>query len=72
MMDMDMDMDQPSGLPWLDTPVMLHSSRADTCKMTPEQCVYRSGHWRYWYVADQFRSYVLCVCVEDAENYLLR
>ena len=37
-----------SSVPWLDQPVMLHSSRADTCEMTPEQCVYRAGHWRYW------------------------
>lgn len=64
---MDMDMGQSSGLPWLDSPVMLHSSRADTCKMTPEQCAYRSGHWRYWYVADQFHWTI----VEDSENYLL-
>lgn len=41
-----------SGTPWLDQPVMLHSSRADTCKLNPEQCAYRSGHWRYWYEAD--------------------
>lgn len=39
-----------SGLPWLDQPVTLHSSRADTCKLTPEQCAYRRGHWRYWCV----------------------
>ncbi|KAI1084469.1 putative FRE ferric reductase-like transmembrane component [Whalleya microplaca] len=49
MMDhMSMDM----GTPWLDDPVMLHSSRADTCKLTPEQCAYRRGYWRYWYEAD--------------------
>ncbi|KAB2574469.1 Ferric reductase transmembrane component 6 [Lasiodiplodia theobromae] len=48
---MDMDMGG-GGTPWLDTPVMLHSSRADTCKLTPEQCAYRSGFWRYWYKAD--------------------
>ncbi|KAI2611905.1 putative FRE ferric reductase-like transmembrane component [Hypoxylon sp. NC1633] len=40
------------GTPWLDQPVMLHSSRADTCKLSPDQCAYRSGHWRYWYHAD--------------------
>jgi hypothetical protein len=39
-------------LPWLDSPVLIHSSRADTCKLTPDQCEYRSGHWRYWYQAD--------------------
>ncbi|KAI1102758.1 putative FRE ferric reductase-like transmembrane component [Jackrogersella minutella] len=41
-----------TGTPWLDQPVMLHSSRADTCKLTPAQCTYRGGHWRYWYQAD--------------------
>ncbi|KAI2617660.1 putative FRE ferric reductase-like transmembrane component [Hypomontagnella submonticulosa] len=41
-----------TGTPWLDQPVMLHSSRADTCKLTPEQCAYRHGYWRYWYHAD--------------------
>ncbi|OJJ55710.1 hypothetical protein ASPSYDRAFT_158264 [Aspergillus sydowii CBS 593.65] len=64
---MDMDMGQSSGLPWLDSPVMLHSSRADTCKMTPEQCAYRSGHWRYWYKSDLVYAlntvYFLCATV---------
>ncbi|KAI5862495.1 putative FRE ferric reductase-like transmembrane component [Durotheca rogersii] len=45
-------MSMGGGTPWLDQPVMLHSSRADTCKLTPEQCAYRSGYWRYWYQAD--------------------
>ncbi|KAH8897421.1 putative ferric reductase transmembrane component [Thozetella sp. PMI_491] len=40
------------GTPWLDQPVMLHSSRADKCTLTAEQCAYRSGYWRYWYEAD--------------------
>lgn len=39
-----------SSIPWLDQPVLLHSSRADTCTLTPEQCDYRRGFWRYWYV----------------------
>lgn len=39
------------GLPWLDQPVMLHSSRADHCTLTPEQCAYRDAHWRYWYAS---------------------
>ncbi|KAI5917485.1 putative FRE ferric reductase-like transmembrane component [Camillea tinctor] len=47
-----MDHSSMDGTPWLDDPVMLHSSRADSCKLTPEQCAYRSGHWRYWYEAD--------------------
>ncbi|GME26894.1 FAD-binding 8 [Neofusicoccum parvum] len=47
-----MDMSGHSGIPWLDSPVMLHSSREDSCKLTPEQCEYRHGFWRYWYKAD--------------------
>ena len=41
-----------AGLPWLDYLIMLHSSRKDTCKLTPTQCEYRQGYWRYWYRAD--------------------
>lgn len=41
-----------TGLPWLDSPVMLHSSRKDVCMLTAEQCAYRSGYWRYWYQAN--------------------
>jgi ferric-chelate reductase len=66
-MDMAMDMDAHSGLPWLDSPVMLHSSREDTCKLTPEQCAYRQGHWRYWYEADHVYAlntvYFVCATV---------
>ncbi|KAI0110300.1 ferric reductase like transmembrane component-domain-containing protein [Daldinia grandis] len=47
-----MDHGHMSGTPWLDQPVMLHSSREDTCKLTPAQCEYRGGYWRYWYHAD--------------------
>ncbi|KAL4793855.1 ferric reductase like transmembrane component-domain-containing protein [Aspergillus venezuelensis] len=65
-MDMHMDM-EPTGLPWLDSPVMLHSSRADNCTLTPEQCVYRRGHWRYWYQADNVYAlntvYFLCATI---------
>ncbi|KAI1086754.1 putative FRE ferric reductase-like transmembrane component [Rostrohypoxylon terebratum] len=47
---MDMEM---TGTPWLDQPVMLHSSRADSCsKFTAAQCAYRTYYWRYWYQAD--------------------
>ncbi|KAL2866889.1 ferric reductase like transmembrane component-domain-containing protein [Aspergillus lucknowensis] len=57
----------PSGTPWLDQPVMLHSSRADECTLTAEQCVYRRGHWRYWYEADHVyalnTTYFLCATV---------
>lgn len=53
-----------TGLPWLDSPVMLHSSRMDMCMLTAEQCAYRSGHWRYWYQADHVYGlntiYFLC------------
>ncbi|KAL4965311.1 ferric reductase family protein [Aspergillus stella-maris] len=67
-MDMHMDMEmEPTGLPWLDSPVMLHSSRADNCTLTPEQCVYRRGHWRYWYQADNVYAlntvYFLCATI---------
>ncbi|KAL1636998.1 hypothetical protein SLS58_009524 [Diplodia intermedia] len=48
---MDMDMGG-GGIPWLDTPVTLHSSREDSCELTPDQCAYRNGFWRYWYKAD--------------------
>ncbi|PLB50616.1 hypothetical protein P170DRAFT_354402 [Aspergillus steynii IBT 23096] len=51
-MHMDHMDDSGSGLPWLDQPVWLHSSRADECELTPDQCAYRAGHWRYWYEAD--------------------
>ncbi|KAF7516019.1 hypothetical protein G7054_g14333 [Neopestalotiopsis clavispora] len=37
---------------WLDQPVTLHGSREDDCELTVEQCAYRAGHWRYWYIAD--------------------
>ncbi|KAL0937088.1 ferric reductase transmembrane [Colletotrichum truncatum] len=40
-------------LPWLDQPVMLHSSRdSGKCSMTPEQCAYKSRYWVFWYEAD--------------------
>ena len=54
-------------LPWLDSPVLLHSSRADTCKLTPVQCAYRNGHWRYWYQADHVYGhatiYFMCAVI---------
>lgn len=42
----------PSGTPWLDHPVLLHSSRASTCDLTAEQCAYKTGYWRNWYQSD--------------------
>jgi ferric-chelate reductase len=38
-----------TGTPWLDQPVMLHSSREDNCTLTDAQCRYRNYSWRYWY-----------------------
>lgn len=35
-------------IPWLDRPVLLHSSRKELCKLTKAQCEYRHGHWRDW------------------------
>lgn len=56
-----------AGLPWLDSPVTLHSSRADTCKLTPAQCEYRHGYWRYWYQADHVYGhatvYFMCAVI---------
>jgi hypothetical protein len=47
-MDMAMSM-----LPWLDQPVLLHSSRdAGNCTMTAEQCAFKSSYWLFWYQAD--------------------
>ncbi|OJJ33220.1 hypothetical protein ASPWEDRAFT_43295 [Aspergillus wentii DTO 134E9] len=66
---MDMAMSEKTvGLPWLDQPVMLHSSRADSCsKFTSEQCAYRNYHWRYWYESDHVYAlntiYFLCATV---------
>ena len=48
-MNMNMDHGSPA-VPWLDQPVMLHSSRADKCTLSPKDCAYRSGYWRYWYI----------------------
>ncbi|KAJ6032242.1 hypothetical protein N7540_002974 [Penicillium herquei] len=40
-------------LPFLDSPVLLHSSRdAGECTMTPEQCAYKKRYWVNWYQAD--------------------
>ncbi|KAM0716250.1 hypothetical protein Q7P37_007695 [Cladosporium fusiforme] len=39
--------------PWLNQPVMLHSSRKYTCSLdTQEQCEWQQGYWRFWYEAD--------------------
>lgn len=51
-MDMNMNMNMQSKVPpvpWLDQPVMLHSSREDKCKLSAAQCAYRNYRWRYWY-----------------------
>ncbi|CAG8003294.1 unnamed protein product [Penicillium salamii] len=40
-------------VPFLDQPVMLHSSRdPGKCTMTPEQCAYKFSYWVFWYEAD--------------------
>lgn len=40
-------------LPWLDQPVLLHSSRdAGMCSLTPEQCALKTSYWVFWYEAD--------------------
>ncbi|KAJ5543085.1 hypothetical protein N7535_005514 [Penicillium sp. DV-2018c] len=61
-----MDMEK-KGTPWLDQPVMLHSSRADHCKLTEAQCLYRNNHWRYWYQADHVYAlntvYFMCAVI---------
>ncbi|EAW13403.1 ferric reductase family protein [Aspergillus clavatus NRRL 1] len=62
-----MDMSESSGLPWLDQPVLLHSSRKDTCKLNAEECAYRRGYWRYWYEADHVYAlntvYFMCAII---------
>jgi hypothetical protein len=49
-----MKMESSMGMvPWLDQPVMLHSSRdAGECTMTPEQCALKTSYWVFWYEAD--------------------
>ncbi|KAI1774852.1 putative FRE ferric reductase-like transmembrane component [Hypoxylon cercidicola] len=49
---MNMDHGDMTGTPWLDQPVLLHSSRAATCSLSPSQCAYRNVSWRFWYEAD--------------------
>ncbi|KAJ5810373.1 Riboflavin synthase-like beta-barrel [Penicillium pulvis] len=75
MMDMKMN---GGGIPWLDQPVLLHSSRADKCKLSPAQCAYRNSHWRYWYEADHVYAlatvYFCCaiIGVFALSNFLAR
>ncbi|KAJ5935557.1 Riboflavin synthase-like beta-barrel [Penicillium verhagenii] len=77
MMDMSMAM-KGGGIPWLRNPLSLHSSRADTCKLSAEQCAYRSGHWRYWYQADHVYAlatvYFCCAVIGlfTLSNFLVR
>ncbi|KAJ5170609.1 uncharacterized protein N7500_003392 [Penicillium coprophilum] len=58
---------EAQGTPWLDQPVMLHSSRADKCKLTEAQCLYRNYRWRYWYQADHVYAlstvYFMCAVI---------
>ncbi|KAJ5895292.1 Riboflavin synthase-like beta-barrel [Penicillium taxi] len=48
MKDMDMSgswSGSGSHIPWLTYPLKLHSSRVETCELTPEQCAYRTLGW---------------------------
>ncbi|OQE39342.1 hypothetical protein PENCOP_c007G02766 [Penicillium coprophilum] len=69
---------EAQGTPWLDQPVMLHSSRADKCKLTEAQCLYRNYRWRYWYQADHVYAlstvYFMCavIGVFTISNLLMR
>lgn len=63
---MDMSEGSESGLPWLDQPVFLHSSRADSCTLTPEQCAYRRGHWRYWYLIAFFPTWNIMLLIASS------
>lgn len=48
-----MDMDMPSGTPWITTPIEFHSSRAYKCKFdSAARCEFYEGYWRFWYEAD--------------------
>ncbi|KAJ5580845.1 hypothetical protein N7450_007146 [Penicillium hetheringtonii] len=80
-MDMNMNMNMQSKVPpvpWLDQPVMLHSSREDKCKLSAAQCAYRNYRWRYWYEADHVYAlntvYFLCavIGVFTISNILVR
>lgn len=45
-------MNMAMGTPWLDQPVMLHSSRAYSCSLNDTaMCEYQQGHWRFWYAS---------------------
>ncbi|KAJ5778262.1 Riboflavin synthase-like beta-barrel [Penicillium odoratum] len=71
-----MDMKMNRGIPWLDQPVLLHSSRVDKCKLSPAQCAHRSGHWRYWsdHVYALATVYLCCavIGVFAISNFLVR
>lgn len=42
-----------SQLPWLWSPIILHSSRDPApCEMTAEQCAFIRQYWLYWYESD--------------------
>ncbi|KAJ5708207.1 Riboflavin synthase-like beta-barrel [Penicillium malachiteum] len=75
MMDMKM---MGGGVLWLDQPVLLHSSRADKCKLSSEQCAYRNSDWRYWYEADHIYAlatiYFCCAVIGlfAISNFLVR
>jgi len=45
---MDLVMNDSTGAPWLDQPVMLHSSREQTCNLTPDECAFEHQYWLFW------------------------
>jgi hypothetical protein len=46
---MDMVMYDSAGAPWLDQPVMMHSSRMeDYDPLTPQQYAFATSYWVYW------------------------
>ena len=60
-MSMDIVIYDSTGVPWLDRPLMLHSSRESSCKLTPKQCAFETGFWRFWYVVSH-ASLMLALC----------
>lgn len=59
-----MNMDHSTGnKPWLTMPIRFHSDRNSyKCKLTPEQCAYQTGHWRFWYVLHELLSASKLTC----------
>jgi hypothetical protein len=47
-----MDADEVKGIPWFKQPLKLHSARKYSCSLSPQQCEYQQGYWRFWYELD--------------------